>query len=230
MSDRRAGWLLVIVSGALAFVVCGMASAQVTAQGTFESVANAGEAAVAVLVAVLPVILMVVAVDAIAFFVGKDLWVRIVAALVAVLTIVGVLVAGGIAGESTNPPASAYWAAGGDATGPFDCAALNSDTPAEMQAALDELEHRWPVDIYFAADDSCAAMLRGIPTDEVIADYSPQLEKAGWAIDTQREDWLSATRGGNIFVVTSCDADETESLIGIFPEFDFDASCEPPRA
>ena len=228
MSDRRAGWLLVIVSGALAFVVCGMASAQVRA-GTFENVANAGEAAVAILVAVLPVILMVVALDVIAFFVGKDLWVRIVAAAVAVLTPVGVLVAGGIAAESAHPPASAYWAAAGNDPGPFDCSSLNSDTPAEMQASLDELEHPGPVDIYFAADDSCAAMLRGIPTDEVIADYSPQLEKAGWEIDTQREDWLSATRGGYIFIVTSCDADGTESLIGIFPEFDFDASCEPPR-
>jgi hypothetical protein len=155
--------------------------------------------------------------------------VRIVAAAVAVLTIVGVLVAGGIAAASTDPPASAYWAAGGNDPGPFDCAAVNSSMPAEMQAALDELEHRWPVDIYFAADDSCAAMLRGMPTDQVIADYASQLREAGWAIDTQREDWLYAERGRYTLVVNSCDADQPETIIGIFVEGDFDVSCEPPR-
>ena len=228
MSDQRAGWLLVIVSGALAIVVCGLARGQVEA-GLLESAANAGGAAVALLIAAAPGILMVVALDVIAFFVAKDLRVRIVAAAVAVLTIVGVLVAGGIAAESTDPPASAYWAGAGNASGPFDCVALNSSTSAELQAALDELEHPWPVDIYFAADDSCAAMLRGIPTGEVVAAYASQLEKAGWAIDTQREDWLYAERGRYLVIVNSCYADTTESVIGIFVDWDFDASCEPPR-
>jgi hypothetical protein len=227
MSDRRAGWLLVIVSGALALVVCVLAYGQVVAQSILESSSNSGQAAIDLLLAALPGILMVVALDVIAFFIGRDLWVRVVAALVAVLTVVGVLVAGAIAAESADPPASAYWAAAGHASGPFDCAALNSDTPAEMQAALDELEHPWPVDIYFAADDSCAAMLRGIPTDQVVADYASQLEDAGWAIDTQDEGWLYAERGGYLLIVNSCYYDEPETVIGIFANGDFDVSCEP---
>ena len=140
---------------------------------------------------------MVIALDVIAFIVSKDLWVRIVAATVAVLTIVGVLVAGGIAAESTDPPASAYWAAAGDAPGPFDCAALNSDTPAEMQAALDELEHPGPVDIYFAADDSCAAMLRGIPTDQVVDRLRRRSSRTRGGRSTHNDEgWLSRVARG----------------------------------
>jgi hypothetical protein len=228
MSDRRAGWFVVIVSAVLAIVVCQIVYTQVL-RGTLETMANASEAAVSLLLTAAPGIFMIVALDVVAFIIDKDLVIRVLAAGVSVLTIVGVLVGGGIAAESTDPPASANWAAAGNAPGPFDCVALNSSMSAEMQAALDELEHPWPVDIYFAADDSCAAMLRGIPTDQVVADYSSQLENAGWALDTQREDWLSATRGGYILVVNSCDAEGTESLIGIFPEFDFDVSCEPAR-
>lgn len=230
MSDERAGWFVVVVSAALAIVVCVLVSGQVETQALLERAWNAGEAAIALLIAAAPLILMVVALDVIAIFIKKDIRLRIVAAAVAVMTIVGVLVAGGIAAERADPPASAYWAAGGNDPGPFDCAAVNSNMSAEMQAALDEFEHPWPVDIYFAADDSCAAMLRGIPTGQVVAAYAPQLEKAGWAIDTQREDWLYAERGRYTLVVNSCDADQPETIIGIFVEGDFDVSCEPPRS
>ena len=139
---------------------------------------------------------MVVALDVIAFFVSKDLRVRIVAAAVAVLTIVGVLVAGAIGAERTDPPASAYWAAAGDAPGPFDCAALNSDTPAEMQAALDELDHG-SVDIYFAADDSCAAMLPGVtPCGWRSARTCRSSRPPDGGSSRTRPEWLEASRGG----------------------------------
>ena len=72
MSDRRAGWLLVIVSGALALVVCQLASSQVQAQELLITAANSGEAAVALLVTAAPAILMVVALDVIAFIVDRS--------------------------------------------------------------------------------------------------------------------------------------------------------------
>src|SRR4051812_32520785 len=68
MSDRRAGWLLVIVSGALALVVCELVNGQV-AKGLLESTSNAGDAAVTLLIAAAPGILMVVALDVIAVLV-----------------------------------------------------------------------------------------------------------------------------------------------------------------
>ena len=97
--------------------------------------------------------------------------------------------------------------------GPFDCAALNSDTPAEMQAALDELDHG-SVEIYFAADDSCAAMLPGVTPAEAIGSYVPQLEAAGWRIEQNSPEWLEASRGGYQLWVVTCFPDSTQPPSG----------------
>lgn len=227
MSDRRAGWLLVIVSGALALVVCLVAYSAVYARAAVQGSSSAGEAAIALLVAAAPGIVMVVTIDVVALVVGKeDLRVRIAGAAVAVLTVVGVLVAGAIAAERTDPPASAYWAAAGYAPGPFDCAALNTDTPAAMQAALDELDHPGLTEIYFAADDSCAAMLPGVSPAEAIDSYEPQLEREGWTIEQNTADWLQAERSGYRLWVIGCWPDTTQSAVAIFVDSErFGLSC-----
>ena len=223
MSDQRAGWLLVIVSAALGAVVCLMAYAEV-ARGVLESAANAGEAAIALLLAVAPGILMIVALDVIAFVIGKELRIRIVAAAVPVLTIVGAVVVGGIAAERTDPPASAYWAAAGYDLGPFDCAALNSETDVEIQAALDALDHG-PVEISYAADDSCAAVLPVAPA-MAIGSYVPQLEREGWTIVQNDSTWLQAERSGYAFWVVDCWPDPTRSAVVIFADrYRYGISC-----
>jgi hypothetical protein len=226
MSDRRAGWLLVIVSGALGVMVTLLAYAMVFSRGALNGASSAGEAAIILLVAAAPGILMIVALDVIAFFVGKELLLRIVAGVVSVLTIVGVVVAGAMAAQAGDPPATAYWAAAGNAPGPFDCAALNSDTPAEMQAALDELDHPEPVEIYIAGEQTCAAMLDTAP-ESAIADYVPQLQDAGWTIDSQSPGWLSAKRSGYVLWVTGCWPDESRSAVAIFVDrYRYGLSCD----
>jgi len=206
MSDRRAGWFLVIVSAALGAVVALVAGAQVRMADiglNAPRVVSWLDGAVSALQTTALAIVMVIVLDVVAVVIGKDLWVRIAAVIVAVATVLGVMAVGGVAALARSPltvePAG---------PGAFDCTDPAMQTPPGMQEAVDELTHPGQVDTIPMGVDSCRGIVRLWPVVDAVPEYRFQLESAGWRIDSVDDTWLTAHRGEFTFTISSC-GDET---------------------
>jgi hypothetical protein len=206
MSDRRAGWFVVIVSAALGAVVT-VISASVLRTALIRPEFRLSESwlngALSALSSTAQLIVMVVVLDNVALVIGKDLWIRITAAIVTVATVLGVMAVGGAAALTTAP-----FVAEPAGPGAFDCTDPAMQRPPGMQEAVDELIHPGHVDTIPMAVESCRGIVRLWPVVDAVPEYRFQLENAGWTIDSDDDTWLTAHRGEFTFTVSSC-GDET---------------------
>jgi hypothetical protein len=192
MSDRRAGWVLTIVAGALGIMVA-LLSYQARPSAPFPA-PTLLEGALSALRMAWPGVFMVVTIAVIAFVVSGDSLVSAIAALVGIGTILAVLIIGGSAAFSA-PFAGSHT---------VDCTDSNPGSDPEIQAAVDELSHPGPVDLIVWSPDSCGAIVRGIPAKEAFVLYAHQLADAGWNIETSDGSRLVARRDGYTFLLFSC--------------------------
>jgi hypothetical protein len=192
MSDRRAGWVLVIVSGALGLMVALLAY-QARPSAPFAAPTPL-EGALSALGSAWPGVVMVVAIAVVGFIVSRNALIRALAAVVGVGTVVAVLIIGG----------SAAFSAPFDGSHTVDCTDSNPGSDPEIQAAVDELSHPGPVDLIVWSPDSCGAIVRGIPAKEAFVLYAHQLADAGWTIETSDGSRLVARRDGYTFLLFSC--------------------------
>lgn len=192
MSDRRAGWLLLSVAGALGIMV--ILLAYLSRPDAPYPAPSVLEGALGALGSAWPGLLMVVAIAIIAFVISRNAVVRAIAAVVGIGTVVAVLIIGG----------SVAFSAPFDATHTVDCTDSNPQSDPEIQAAVDELSHPGPVDLIAWSPDSCGVIVRGIPADDVFVLYAHQLADAGWEIETSDGSRLVARRDGYTFLLFSC--------------------------
>ncbi|MEU1970647.1 hypothetical protein ABZ477_03250 [Microbacterium sp. NPDC019599] len=141
-------------------------------------------------------LLLAVGLAVLAIVFGRGVWVRVAAALVLTLTVLGLAAAGGAAAVSryeTAPKSPA-------------CAEMVPNIDPAIEEAFDELEHPGWVDTIVVGPNACAVVVRNLDVDELVDFYGDQLTDRGWTVVDEPGSRFVAERGEYRFeILDSCD-------------------------